>query len=59
MMLVLGRDIVHDRLIACARDMCCKTFFPRENLARRARGTVCTKIPKHEKSILNHGIMFA
>ena len=41
--LVLGRDIVHDRSTACARDACCKTFFPRDNLARRAQGTVCTK----------------
>ena len=29
-MLVLGRDIVHDRSIACARDACCKTFFSRD-----------------------------
>ena len=45
-MLVLGRDIVHDRLTACACDTCSETFFPRDNLARRARGTVCTEILK-------------
>ena len=27
-MLVSGKDIVHDRSTACARDACCKTFFP-------------------------------
>ena len=39
-MLVSGRDIVRDRSAACAHDACCKTFFPRENLALRARDTV-------------------
>ena len=29
-MLVLGRDIVHDRSTACARDACCKMFFFRD-----------------------------
>ena len=47
-MLVSGRDIVHDRSTACARDAFCKTFFPRENLALRARDTVCTEILKRE-----------
>ena len=47
-MLVLGRDIVHDRLTACARDACSETFFPRDNQARRARGTVRTEISKYE-----------
>ena len=40
-MLVLGRDIVHDRLTACARDACCKTFFFRD-----------CKITKHDM----HGV---
>ena len=48
MMLVSERDIVHDRSTACARDACCKTFSPRDNLARRARDTVCTEILKQE-----------
>ena len=29
-MLVLGRDVVHDRSTACARNACCKTFFSRD-----------------------------
>ena len=45
-MLVSGRDIVHDRSTACARDACCNTFFPRDNLARRAKDTVCIEIWK-------------
>ena len=43
-MLVLGRDIVRDRSTAYAQDACCKTFFPREDLALRVRYTVCTTI---------------
>ena len=58
-MLVSGRDIFHDRSTACARDAYCKTFFPRENLARRARDTVCAEILKQEESVLKCGIMFA
>ena len=29
-MLVSGRDIVHDRSTACAHDACCETFFSRD-----------------------------
>ena len=47
-MFVLGRDIVHDRSTACARDTCSEMFFPRNNLAQRPRGTVCTETSKHE-----------
>ena len=42
-MLVSGRDVVRDRSTACANDACCKTFFPRENLALRARDKVCNE----------------
>ena len=40
-MLMLGRDIVHVRLTACAHDACCKTFFFRD-----------CKITKHDM----HGV---
>ena len=50
-MLVSGRDIDPDCLIACAHDECCKTFFPRENLALRARDTVCTEIVSKARAI--------
>ena len=43
-MLVSGRDIVRDRSTAWAHDACCKTFFPREDLALRARDTVCAAV---------------
>ena len=43
-MLLLGRDIAYGRSTACTRDVLCgKTFSSRDNLARRARGTVCIK----------------
>ena len=29
-MFVLGRDIICDRSTACARDVCCETFFSRD-----------------------------
>ena len=49
-MFVSGRDIVHDRSTACARDACCKTFFSRENLALRAKDTarvISTEVRYH------------
>ena len=43
-MLVLGRGVVRDLSTAYAHDACCKTFFPREDLALHARDTVCTAV---------------
>ena len=42
-MLLSGRDIVRDRLTACAHDAYCKTFFPWDSLALHARDTACTE----------------
>ena len=36
-----------------------RRFFPRSNLARRARDTVCTEILKQEETVLNRSIIFA
>ena len=35
-------------MTARAHDAFCKTFFPRDSLALRARDTVCTEILKQE-----------
>ena len=46
--LVSGRYIVRDCSTVCAHDACCKTFFPKDSLALRARDTVYKEILKQE-----------